>query len=220
MHRRHILLTAALLLLAWSGLALVPAQETPPEKKKSPPPMDAAKGESAEKADDQTATENDSKVSKELLSGKVVFAVDALKRKGIKPGEELKGQVVLETEEGEIFPIVPDWRGRAFFQDERLRERQVDLVVRRKPGVPYLQVLMVFTYDDEGVRQYTDYWCDICSIPMYEIKDCECCQGPTRLRFQSQELPADLKLDAHSEKQTDDVKTNNVKKSKPGSEKK
>ena len=48
---------------------------------------------------------------------------------------------------------------------------------------------MVFTFDDKGVRQYTDYWCDICSIPMYEIKPCDCCQGEIRLRFQPQELP-------------------------------
>ena len=55
-----------------------------------------------------------------------------------------------------------------------------------------LQVLMVFTFDDKGQRMYTDYWCDICSIPMYEIKPCDCCQQPIRLRFRIQELPKDV----------------------------
>lgn len=132
---------------------------------------------------------------KELLSGKVVPLPDALKRREVEFYEaELKKQVVLETPGGELIPILPDWRGRAFYQDERLRDRKVELVGIRRPGVPHLQVLMVFTFDEKGRRMYTDYWCDICSIPMYEIKDCECCQGPIRLRFQPQELPEYLDL--------------------------
>ena len=126
---------------------------------------------------------------KELFSGKVVLLHEALKDKGIKAFEEMHKQVALETPEGEIIPIIADWRGQAFFQDNRLRDRKVELVGTRKPGVPYLQVLMVFTFDEQGERMYTDYWCDICAIPMYEIKPCDCCQGDIRLRFQAQALP-------------------------------
>ena len=60
----------------------------------------------------------------------------------------------------------------------------------------------VFTIDREDkrqkktVRQYFDYWCDICSIPMYEIKRCECCQGPIRMRFQPRGLPSYIRTDA------------------------
>lgn len=130
---------------------------------------------------------------KTILSGQVVPLGDALKKRGIKSyAEEVKGQVVLVTRTGEMVPIVADWRGRAFYQDERLRNRPVDLVVNRRPGVPWVQVLSIYTFDDKGVRNITDYWCDICAIPMYEMKECECCQGETRLRFRPQELPADL----------------------------
>jgi hypothetical protein len=130
---------------------------------------------------------------KGIISGKVVALAEALKQRGIKSySEEIKGQVVLVTPAGELVPIVPDWRGRAFYQDERLRNRPVDLVVNRRPGVPWVQVLSIYTFDEKGVRNITDYWCDICAIPMYEIKDCECCQGPTRLRFRPQELPKDI----------------------------
>lgn len=128
--------------------------------------------------------------NREVFSGKVVRLQAALTRRGIKSRDEIKDQVVLETAEGELWPLVPDWRGRAFFQDERLRDRQVDLVCRRTPGIPYLQVLSVYTFSEEGECEYTDYWCDICSIPMYEIKDCDCCRGEIRLRFQPQKLPA------------------------------
>ena len=131
---------------------------------------------------------------KQLFTGKVVLLRDALKRRGIVAyAKEVQNQVVLKTATGELVPLVPDWRGRAFFQDKRLRNRKVELVGFRRPGVPYLQVLMVFTFDKKGTRQYFDYWCDVCSIPMYEIKSCECCQGPIRMRFQPRELPSYLR---------------------------
>ena len=130
---------------------------------------------------------------RELFSGKVVILQDALKRRGVKSTDEFKSQVVLETGDGELIPIVPDWRGQAFFQDERLRDRRVDLVGTRQKAAPYLQVQMVFVFDENGTRQYMDYWCDICSIAMYELKPCDCCQEKIRLRLQPQELPEFVK---------------------------
>ena len=141
-------------------------------------------------------------IKRELFSGRVVMLSDALKRRGVKSTDEFAKQVVLETSGGELIPIVPDWRGRAFYQDKRLRNRPVQLVGYRRRGIPYLQVLMVFTIDrtdkrqKKPVRRYFDYWCDICSIPMYEIKRCECCQGPIRMRFQPRGLPAYIRTDA------------------------
>jgi hypothetical protein len=149
-----------------------------------------AKQETRTKSVEKTDEKQPDDAVKEIISGKVVMLVDALKLRGVKTyAEEIQGQVVLVTAEKELIPIVPDWRGRAFYQDERLRDRQVDLVVNRRPGVPWMQVLSIYTFDEKGTRNITDYWCDVCSIPMYEIKDCECCQGPTRLRFRPQELP-------------------------------
>jgi hypothetical protein len=140
------------------------------------------------------ATNKKPESPKELFAGRVVRLADALKRRDVKPSEaEIKDQFVLETEDGELWPIIPDWRGRALFQDSRLRDRPVELVVHRRPGGHFLQVLSIFTFGEKGERQLTDYWCDICSIPMYEIKDCECCQGPIRLRYQTDRpLPTDL----------------------------
>jgi hypothetical protein len=125
----------------------------------------------------------------QLFSGRVVYLKDALARRDIETAAETAEHVVLETESGEIIPILADWRGRAFYQDEQLRDRKVDLIGFRHSGVPYLNVIAVYTFNEAGERAYTDYWCDICSIPMYEIQACECCQGPIRLRFQVQDLP-------------------------------
>lgn len=133
--------------------------------------------------------EGESQNEKRLFSGRVVFVRDALARRDITAFEEFKEQVALETLDGKLLPIIPDWRGRAFFQDERLRDRRVDLIGTQRDKLPYLQVLVVYFVDDEGNREYMDYWCDICSIPMYEIKACDCCQGDIRLRLQPRELP-------------------------------
>lgn len=126
---------------------------------------------------------------KERFSGKVVLLQEALKRRGVKVADEMKLQAVLETKSGELVPIAADWRGRAFFQDSKLRDRQVEIVGYRRPGIPYLQALAVYFFNKKGEREVFDYWCDICSIPMYEIKDCECCQGPSRHRYRPAELP-------------------------------
>jgi hypothetical protein len=159
------------------------------------PPAAVLASEKKAPAEEPAAASNpDEAPVKSLVSGKVVLLTEALKqRKIVSYADEIKGQVVLVTREGDLLPIVPDWRGRALYQDERLRDRPVDLVVNRRRGVPWLQVLSIYTFDEAGVRNMTDYWCDICAIPMYEIKECECCQGPIRLRFRPQELPADLK---------------------------
>lgn len=130
---------------------------------------------------------------RDIVSGKVVLLTEALAQRKIKHyPEEHKGQVVLETAQGELVPILSDWRGRAFYQDERLRDRKLDLVVLRSPGLPYLRVQSIYTFDEQDQRQITDYWCDLCAIPMYEIKACECCQGDVRLRYRTQELPMEL----------------------------
>lgn len=119
----------------------------------------------------------------ESLRGRVVWMADALKdRFGIQTDEDAaEALVALEEPDGPLHPIVKDQRGRCFYTDERLRDIDVELFVRRYQGSPMLQVVRIYTIKS-GDKYELDYWCDVCSIPMYERKPCECCQGPTRLR--------------------------------------
>jgi len=133
-------------------------------------------------------------ITKRLFSGKVLLAQEALKRRGIKVAEEMKSQAVIETDAGRLIAIAADWRGRALYQDKRLRNRKVELVGYQRPGIPYLQVLIIYLIDEKGRRREMDYWCDICAIPMYEIKACECCQGDILLRLRPGKLPSYLTL--------------------------
>jgi hypothetical protein len=119
----------------------------------------------------------------ERLRGKVVWLEEALKRLyhiSSEPDAE-KTQVVLEMADGRLWPLVPDTRGRSFVVDERLRNVELELLVRRYEKTPLIQVIRILKPTDEGLVE-VDYWCDICAIPMYILKPCECCQGETRIR--------------------------------------
>ena len=118
------------------------------------------------------------------LRGRIVWQIDALKRKfgvAVDP-DAAKSVVCLETPSGDLVPIVKDFRGRGFHLDPKLHDFDWELVVRRYPGSPFVQVVRTYVWKD-GKRLEFDYWCDICAIPMYELKECECCQGPIRFRF-------------------------------------
>jgi hypothetical protein len=119
----------------------------------------------------------------EKLRGRVVWLDGAIKELlGVTTEPSAAETIVaLKTPAGELLPLVPDVRGRAFAVDQRLRDIDVELLVRRYRAVPLLQVIRVLAVKPDGLYE-VDYWCDICAIPMFILKPCECCQGETRLR--------------------------------------
>ena len=123
----------------------------------------------------------------ERIRGKVVFMNEALKRKyGITTVSEAKKRVLaLETKDGKLHALVEDVRGRSFRRDKRLRQIDAELLVRRYPGLPSVQVIGIYSLEKKGKFEL-DYWCDICAIAMYELKPCDCCQGGIRLRKRKQ----------------------------------
>ena len=165
-----------LLLCALGILAARETSTTPAAKAASEKPIAAA-----------TATSPAGQpYTTETLRGRVVWLEEALSprfRRGDRAGSAAETTVVLETADGQIVPIIPDVRGRAFAVDERLRDIDLQLLVRRYQRAPLIQVIRVLRPKADGLYEI-DYWCDICAIPMFILKPCECCQGPTRLREQ------------------------------------
>jgi len=143
-----------------------------------------------------TSSKGKAKYSTESIRGRVVWLADALRERfGVETDADAqKATVALETPEGELHPIVKDFRGRGFHLDPQLHELDLELLVRRYHGSPMVQVVRVYSLKSDG-KYELDYWCDICSIPMYELKPCDCCQEDIRLRFQPQELPKDIIID-------------------------
>jgi hypothetical protein len=123
------------------------------------------------------------KFTTETLRGRVVFLAEALEKKfGVKSVAEAKeSALALQDQAGKLHPLVEDVRGRAFRRDKRLREITVDLLVRRYQDSPAAQIIGVYEIAKDG-RFEIDYWCSVCAIAMYELKQCECCQGDIELR--------------------------------------
>ena len=143
------------------------------------------------------------KYRSQSLRGRVVWMADVmLERYGIETdADAVHAQVALDADDGTLYPIVKDFRGRAFHVDERLRDVEMELLVRRYDGSPLVQVLRIYTLKPDG-KYELDYWCDVCAIPMYELKECECCQGPIRIR----ERPVEKGSDANGTKTTKGTK--------------
>ncbi|GIW90860.1 MAG: hypothetical protein KatS3mg109_1292 [Pirellulaceae bacterium] len=128
------------------------------------------------------------------IAGRIVWLNEALSRRfGIQTVPEAREQMfALETDQGELFAIAEDIRGRALRRDERLRQlKRCELLVRRYRGSPVVQIIRMFEVDGDK-RYELDYYCDICAITMFELKACDCCQGPIRLR--RREVPAGERL--------------------------
>jgi hypothetical protein len=135
------------------------------------------------KSSKSTAPAKKPRYKTEPLRGRVVWLADALRQRyGVETdADAAHSQVALDADDGVLYPIVKDYRGRAFHLDERLRDVELELLVRRYEGSPLVQVVRVYTLKPDG-KYELDYWCDACAIPMYELKECECCQGPVRIR--------------------------------------
>ena len=123
-------------------------------------------------------------VELQTLRGKVVWLAEALERRyGIHSVPEAAERILaLETASGRLHPLLEDKRGRSFRLDPRLRSEQVELLVRVHAKSPMAQVIKIFAIDARENRFELDYWCEICSIAMFELKACDCCQAPIVLR--------------------------------------
>jgi hypothetical protein len=123
------------------------------------------------------------------VRGRVVWLADAVEQQlGVRVVPEARERTLaLKTADGKILPLLEDVHGRAFRADERLRQRDVELLVRRYAQTPALQVLRVYGFDAHGHKVELVYWCEVCGITMLELKKCDCCQGPVVL----QERPVD-----------------------------
>ncbi len=119
----------------------------------------------------------------ESLRGQVVWYQEALQQRlGIQTVPEAKQRVLaLATADNQLIPIIEDLRGRSFRTDPRLREMEVELLVRRYEATPSIQILRVYQWKDQQKFQ-VDYWCDVCAIVMFEDGPCSCCQDHNRLR--------------------------------------
>ncbi len=118
------------------------------------------------------------------LSGRVQTLEQVLKDRRITVDTTLVAdQVVLLSPEGTVSPLLPNGASKAFFLDERLRDRPAEVTAWRHSGLPFLEVVSV-RVEKDGKLRTPEYFCEVCTISVRYPQVCPCCQGPMELRYQ------------------------------------
>ena len=111
----------------------------------------------------------------EFYKGKVVPLADLLAKENTKlDPDAVPFMLVLQAEDGKLYPLVKDNGSRMFFKDAKLLKRPMRLTARRFPNSEFLQVINVHSIV-KGKLHEVYYWCDICTIKRYEAGACDCC---------------------------------------------
>jgi hypothetical protein len=118
----------------------------------------------------------------ETFKGNVVPLDKLLAKQDVKlDPDAIPYSLVLQTEDGKVYPLVKDAGARMFFKDPRLLNRPMRLTARPVANGSMLQVVNVHSYV-KGKLNEVYYWCDICTIRSYENSPCACCLAPVELR--------------------------------------
>jgi hypothetical protein len=117
------------------------------------------------------------------IDGKVVPLAGLVEKLGSKLDREAAPHwLALVTEDGKVYPLIPDDGSRLFFRDPHLQNRPMRVTGRLFQDTHLLQVVSVNSIV-KGELHEIYYWCDICSIRRNELLPrCDCCGGPLQLR--------------------------------------
>lgn len=111
----------------------------------------------------------------QTFEGKVVPLADLLAKSGTPiDADAAPFLLVLQTNDGKIYPLLKDEGSRRFFKDAKLLNRPMRIVARTVQNSSILQVITVHSVV-KGKLHDVYYWCDICTIKRFEAGICDCC---------------------------------------------
>jgi hypothetical protein len=100
----------------------------------------------------------------------------------INPDCDARGHVyTLKTAEGKLYPFLPVDTAAAIWNDERFRQRDLQITARTFPNTDFIEVIRLQSWRD-GKLHNLYYFCDVCSISSHKPGPCECCQEPYEFR--------------------------------------
>ena len=111
----------------------------------------------------------------QFFTGKVVPLADLLAKAGAKlDADAAPLMLVLQADDGKLYPLIKDEGSRMFYKDAKLLNRPMRLTARLIPNSQMLQVIAVHSVVKGKVHDIY-YWCDVCVIKRFEAGICECC---------------------------------------------
>jgi hypothetical protein len=111
----------------------------------------------------------------QYYTGKVVLLADILAKSGVKlDADAAPMTLVLQADDGKLYPLIKDDGSRMFYKDAKLLNRPMRLTGRLVPNSQFLQVINVHSIIN-GKLHDVYYWCDVCVIKRFEAGICDCC---------------------------------------------
>lgn len=111
-----------------------------------------------------------------VLRGRIVNLADALQAQAKLEPE--RGTIYcLKTADGKLHPILPTDTAAAIYEDERFRQRELQITARVFPDLPFLEVIKLQSVKWGRVFDLY-YFCNVCNITTHKPGPCECCQDP------------------------------------------
>jgi hypothetical protein len=111
-----------------------------------------------------------------VLRGRIVNLADALQSQ-VKLEAERGTIYCLKTAEGKLHPILPTDLAAAIYDDERFRQRELQVTARAFPELSFLEVIKLQSVKWGRVFDLT-YYCRVCEIRTHKGGACACCQDP------------------------------------------
>ncbi len=113
-----------------------------------------------------------------VLRGRVVNLADAMQTKYQATLDPQRAVIYcLKTAEGKFFPFLPTDLSAAIYDDERFRQRELQITARTFAEFPFIEIIKLQSVKWGRVFDLY-YFCEVCNIKIHKPGPCECCQDP------------------------------------------
>jgi hypothetical protein len=111
-----------------------------------------------------------------VLRGRVVNLADVMQQ---KYQATLERAIIycLKTSDNKFYPFLPTDLAAAIYDDERFRQRELQVTARTFPDFPFIEIIKLQSVKWGRVFDLY-YFCNVCNIQIHKPGPCECCQDP------------------------------------------
>lgn len=119
------------------------------------------------------------KITPVILRGRVVsLAAEFALRHQITLETAQRGVIYcLKTADSKLYPFLPTDTSAAIYDDERFRQRELQVTARAFPDFQLIEVIKLQSVKWGRVFDLF-YFCVVCNISAHKPGPCECCQDP------------------------------------------
>jgi hypothetical protein len=113
-----------------------------------------------------------------VLRGRIVNLADVMQQKYQATLDPQRAVIYcLKTAEGKFYPFLPSDQAAAIYDDERFRQRELQVTARTFAEFPFIEVIKLQSVKWGRVFDLY-YFCEVCNITTHKPGPCECCQDP------------------------------------------